>query len=292
LTPSTIAVRKCPNCGDIFGTDNYDGFFHMDLGMPWTDGSESDNIQLAEDLYKCDVCLKSFYIEQAEIVGLDRLDVEVRNGLTSGNVPVENKFWYINAPGLIDYKGSTLKHNYTSSYDYYLPLKGLPPDYKGISCYDHSTPDYNKVLENKIFTTQKQELELRLRQWWAEKYRYSDEIMKVASKPLEKCFPADNQILRGFALSETATDNLIRLIELSDKVEEYNTDCLPIQIMRSDMRRQLGRFEDCLNLLKRATNIDMSTRTDDGYNEIINLIIQSCNKNIRCARKIKLASSW
>ena len=92
-SPSTIALRKCPYCSCIFGSDNHDGFIHITLGMTWTDGDDSSNIQLPDgDLVKCE-CSKIFNIEEAEIVGLDRLNYEVKNGFVDG-IPVEDVFNY------------------------------------------------------------------------------------------------------------------------------------------------------------------------------------------------------
>jgi len=287
-SPPTTAIRKCPYCGDLFGTYNNDGFIHIQQGMSWTDGDQSDDINLVDDLFKCGICLETFYIDTAEIVGLDNLDEEVKNGIISGYMSVEDRFSYLKIPSLRGYKGSTIKHKHYNAF--YLPLKGLPPDYH--DCNSGVRVDYSEALDKGLYTTFIQELEIRLRVWWTEKYYFTDDLRRAACKPLDKCFSSDNQILRSFDLSSKAADNVCRILEIWGFVPKYNSDFLPYKIMKSDMFRQLGRFEECIYILKNSTNIDMSSRVNDGYSEIINLIVQSCSKNIKCARKSGFERSW
>ena len=293
--PSTIAIRKCPYCSCIFGSDNHDGFFHITLGMTWTDGDDSSSIQLPDsDLVKCE-CSKIFNIEDAEIVGLDGLNYEVKNGFMGGT-PVEDVFNYLSIPALKGFKGSTLRHNDSSSYDYYLPLPGLPDDCKGLAYDGYRQPSYNEVLENKLYSTPEQKLETRIKIFWSEKYTQSffDKYRETALKPLSECTCEDNNVLRSFSLSDDAVENVFKLLQLWDTVPEYKSDYLEYRIMRADMFRQLGRFDECLSILNRFTVKEVLPRYDTwtDNSDIINLITQSCKENIRCPRKLESDNSW
>ena len=75
---------------------------------------------------------------------------------------------------------------------------------------------------------------------------------------------------------------------------EYNSGYSAYRIMRADMFRQLGRFDECLSILNRFTAKEVLPSDDNwnDYSDIINLIAQSCKENIKCPRKLESDNSW
>ena len=291
-SPPTITLRKCPYCAFIFGSDNQDGFYHVTDGMTWTDGDHSDGFNLPRSrLVKCE-CSKIYKLEEAQIVGLDSMEDKVENGFIRGR-HVEEVFKYLNIPSLKGFKGSTLRHGISNSYDYYLPLPGLPDDYKEPEHYGYGQPSWDEILKNKWYTTPEEELETRIKIWWSQKdtQNFSDNYkMPIGPhfKPKTQGTTEDNNILRGFTLSDEDTINALRLLELWDLAPTYSNN-FTYRIMKADLLRQLGHFEDCMVTLDSITA--KATLPSDVnliyFDSTINLIADSCKEKIRCPRKFE-----
>lgn len=285
--PIEYLMRKCPSCDHVF-LENSDErlFFIVNPGMIWTDGDDCDDIQIEDELHQCRKCSSIFYTKQAEIVGIDNVDS------IEGEINVSEYYQYFNIPSIDGFMGSSKKHKNFGRY--YIALKGMPKSFNGFS--EHSefmananSIDYYRAIDLRLFSSVEQELNLRIKAWWNDK-KYSEEIRRITVKNFKKCNSEDNDLLRSSSLSAKAEDNIKKMLDLIDLNSMRNADYLPYKIMRSDMLRRLGMFDDCTNFLK--NNLEQSDLDRLEYKDAIETILVSCREKIRCARRTGFEKPW
>ncbi|AMK77578.1 hypothetical protein A1342_12150 [Methylomonas methanica] len=261
--------------------------------MIWTDGSGCDDLRIEENLHQCKKCASIFYTKEAEIVGIDNIDCIVKNGcFIEGGRKVNEFYSNFNIPSLNGFIGSSIKHKKLNRH--YIPLKGMPPNFNGFSedrefmaCAN--SIDYVRAISLKLFSSLDDELDLRIKAWWSDKFS-SEDIRLIALKGFKECNSEDNELLRSSSLPIEAENNIRRMLDIIDLSPKYSVDYLPYKIMRSDMLRRLGLFDECANFLK--SNTEQSDLDRLEYKYAIETIFLSCKERIRCARRTGFERPW
>ena len=129
----------------------------------------------------------------------------------------------------------------TTDYDYYRTFlcKSLP------DALDMGLLIYESAVRMKAWHTGEQEKHIRIRSWWL----YNSAYRKLPHRPwrLSDRGSAEQQ-KEQFVLSCEQEDNLRALLKLLDLSD------LEMLIMRAEIFRELGEFEECLELLSKVTD--------------------------------------
>lgn len=114
---------------------------------------------------------------------------------------------------------------------------------------------YPGLVEERPWRSDKEEAYIRLRAWWAWNHALGEDARS------NKEFPP------------AAISNCERLLELIDDGKDDGA------IMRAEINRELGRFQECLSLLDRPFT--------DKYSAVLQVIRDAANKEKRVVRPIK-----
>lgn len=135
-------------------------------------------------------------------------------------------FWRENVP--------TKKSMLDSEYFHNAELRSLP------GAGEVRGNDYEDILPQALWKTEAQEKYIRIRAWW-----YATEKSNMSSEP--GCFPSWSKPLRRtteeYNMSHEQEANLLRLLQLLDTNDPHES------IMKAEVLRQLGQFDECLKQL-------------------------------------------
>lgn len=114
---------------------------------------------------------------------------------------------------------------------------------------------YEDALRQELWKTEAQEKHIRIRAWWSFNNAYRE------------------QATEDISLSPEQEANLLRLLQLLDANDPSES------LMKAEIFRELGRFDECLKELDRpCDNRNLST---------VNAIRELVNYRKRCVAKIK-----
>lgn len=127
--------------------------------------------------------------------------------------------------------------------------------------------DYDDLLDQSFWKTEDQEKYLRIRAWWSFNSAYRSYTLKM---PLlcPELPESSGKVEKEFRLSSKQEDNLNKLLNL------LNPDNQNDSIMRAEIYRQLGQFDECLDQLNREYDDNLVT----AVNTIKNLATSKIKK--------------
>lgn len=109
--------------------------------------------------------------------------------------------------------------------------------------------DYDELLDQSFWKTEDQEKYIRIRAWWS--FNNGNRSNQLNELMLILYLNDSEKIEKDFDLSPKQEDNLNKLLKLLDPNDQNDS------IMRAEIYRQLGKFDECLNQLDKAYDDDL-----------------------------------